>query len=177
MDARIWIRGLLWLLLGGALLVARLGHAEETLPVKDWSLTDIPAAQPRAEKSFLDSLTGDLKLNLWSRPDERTLRVPLAPSEWSLLKDVQPFAALSPSNARALTDGSLSSAGREAAEDPWKGLGVGAGVNWRLSDRVDLFGQYLFMSLPGANSPASGNPIMRRDVETPGLKGGLSIHF
>jgi len=177
MNLRMWLRALVWLLLGVVMLTARLAHAEETLPAKDWSLTDSLGVQPRADKSFLDSIAGDLKLNLWPGADERTVRVPLAPGEWSLLKDVQPFAALSPSSARVLTDATLSGANREAADDPWKGLGVGAGVNWRLSDRVDLFGQYLFMSLPGGNAPAGGSPIIRRDVETPGVKGGFSIHF
>jgi len=176
MRARVWARALGWLLLGAMTLAARLSHAQETLPTKDWSLTSDLASTPRTDKSVLDSIAGDLKLNLWS-PEDRTFRVPLAPSEWSFLKDVQPYAALSPSSARLLNDATLSGAGRESADDPWKGAGVGAGVNWKLSDRVDLFGQYLFMSLPGGSSPASGSPIIRRDVETPGLKGGFSIHF
>ncbi len=108
--------------------------------------------------------------------DEATVKVPLAPSDWSLLKDVQPYAALSPSTARVLNDATLSAANRDAADEPWKGLGVGAGVKWHLSDRVDLFGQYLFMSLPGSNA-STGSPLMRRDVESPGLKAGFSIQF
>jgi hypothetical protein len=177
MQTRIWLRALVWLLLGAFTLAARPAHAEEALPAKDWSLTDNPAVQPRPDKSLLGVVASDLKLNLWSGSDDRTVRVPLAPGEWSFLKDLQPYAALSPSSARSLTDATLSGPSREAADDPWKGLGVGAGVNWRLSDRVDLFGQYLFMNLPGGNAPAGGSPIMRRDVETPGLKGGFSIHF
>ena len=53
---------------------------------------------------------------------------------------------------------------------------MGAGVKWHLSDRVDLFGQYLFMSLPGSDA-STGSPAMRRDVESPGLKAGFSIQF
>ncbi len=83
-----------------------------------------------------------------------------------------------PSTVKPITGAEPGLAGplREPAEDSWKGLGLGAGFQWRLSDRLDLFGQYQFMSLPGANAP-TGQPLMRRETESPGVKAGFSIHF
>ena len=111
-------------------------------------------------------------------PGHSTVRLPLAPGNWSFFKDVQPYAAFSPSTLKPITEAEpgLAAPPREAGDDPWKGLGVGAGFKWRLSDRVDLFGQYQFMSLPGANAP-TGSPFMRRETETPGVKAGFQIHF
>jgi opacity protein-like surface antigen len=104
--------------------------------------------------------------------------VPLAPGDWSFLKGVQPYALFNPSTVRPIggVQPALSGLLREPAEDSWKGLGVGAGVQWHLSDRLDLFGQYQFLSLPGADTP-TGSPLTRREAEGPGVKAGLSIHF
>ncbi len=174
---RGWIRPLIAVsLLLGAL--ARTAAAQEALPPRDDSLAEGQSRHAQLDKSFLDALARDLGLTLSAKPSESTLRVPLAPGEWSLLQGMQPYAALSPSVARPVIDGgtALAAPDREAVEDPWRGLGVGAGVKWHLSDRLDLFGQYQFMTLPGGNAP-TGSPFIRRDLESPGLKGGFSIHF
>jgi hypothetical protein len=65
---------------------------------------------------------------------------------------------------------------REALTDLSHGLGLGAGFSWRLSDRLDLFGEYLFRAQPGGGVPGT-SPVLRPDVEGTGLKGGFSIRF
>jgi opacity protein-like surface antigen len=130
------------------------------------------------DRSVLAGLAKDPALTLRVSPDEPTLRLPLAPGDWSLFKGVQPYATLSPSVVKPITGAELGLAApfHETAEDSWKGLGIGAGFQWHLSDRLDLFGEYQFMSLPGGNAP-TGSPFMKRETETQGLKAGLSIHF
>ena len=125
-------------------------------------------------------LEGSRDLALTSKsPGQTTLWLPLTPSEWILFKGMRPFATFSPSTLEPITrpEPRLATTLRDpTAEDSWKGLGLGAGFQWRLTDRLDLSSQYQFMSLPGANAP-TGSPYMRRETESPGLKAGLTIHF
>ena len=143
-----------------------------------WSALDAGPSATAPDRSFLDGLAKDLNLSFLTTPGQGTVRLPLAPGNWSLFKNVQPYAAFSPSTLKPLTEAEpgLSAPSRDASEDPWKGLGVGAGLKWRLSDRVDFFGQYQFMSLPGANAPSS-SPLMRRETENPGIKASIQIHW
>jgi hypothetical protein len=179
MVIRLRVRVVLAMLLAAGSVFGGAVAAEEAIPLKDLTPADLGASPARPEKFLLDAIAKDLRLNLWTRPDETMLRVPLASSEWSLLKGLQPYAALNPRTLRSVIDGAaaLAPPDREYAEDPWKGLGVGAGIKWRLSDRLDLYGQYQFMTLPGGSAP-SASPFLRPDVEaSPSLKGGFSIHF
>ena len=149
--------------------------AQESRVPKDALERAPSAAAP--DGHFLDSLAKDLNLSLVTTPGQSTVWLPLTPGNWSFFKDVQPYAVVSPSTVKPITEAEgLSAPARDPGEDPWKGLGVGAGLKWRLSDRVDLFGQYQFMSLHGANTP-TGSPFLRRETENPGIKAGLQIHF
>ena len=65
---------------------------------------------------------------------------------------------------------------RESTADPSHGLGIGPGLTWHLSDRLDLFGQYLFRATPSSSGPAA-SPLLQPDAESSGLKGGFSIRF
>ncbi len=163
------------LVIAGGLL-GRLAGAQDG-PGSGSGLDAGPAASA-PDRGFLDGLAKDLNLSLLATPGHGTVMLPLAPGNWSFFKSVQPYAAFSPSTLKPLTEAEpgLSAPSREASEDPWKGLGVGAGFKWRLSDRLDFFGQYQFMSLPGANSPTS-SPLMRRETENPGIKAGFQIHW
>ena len=164
------------LLIGASLLAGRTAAAQEAVPVKDeWTLAPEPNAA-RSRDLVLDLIAKDVRFDLM-RPDAVTIRLPLAPGEWSLLKGMQPYAALSPSLVRPVADTpGLAAPAREVTDDPLRGLGVGAGLEWHLSDRLELFGQYQFVTLPGGGA-FTGGPIMRRDTESPGVKAGLSIHF
>jgi opacity protein-like surface antigen len=139
---------------------------------------DVRPGGAAPDRSVLGAVQKTPSFSLLASPDQTTLRLPLAPSDWSLLKGVQPYATLNPSVIKPITgaESGLALPFRESADDSWKGLGIGAGFQWRLSDRLDLFGQYQFVSLPGSNAP-TGSPFMKREVESPGLKAGLSIHF
>ena len=176
MTVRFWLRTLLmvFLVVGG--LLAQAAASQEGLLAVD-AIGSGPGA-PKTDPSFLAGIAKDLGLTLLTSPGQATLRVPLAPGDWSLLKGVQPYAMFNPSTVKPITgaEPGLTEPLREPTEDSWKGLGLGAGFKWRLSDRLDLFGQYQFISLPGANAP-TGSPLMRRDVESPGVKAGFSIHF
>ena len=164
------LTGLLW----AGMVVAQ----EAPPPKEDPALTFEPSAS-RSGDSVLDLIAKDVSFfDLKSRPDAVSMRLALTPSDWSLLKGIQPYLALSPSTVRPISESGLGLAApsREAAEQPWKGLGMGAGIEWHLSDRVDLFGQYQFVTLPGA-SASTGSPIMRRDSDNPGVRVGFSFHF
>ena len=126
----------------------------------------------------LDLIAKDVRFDLLTRPEAVSVRLALTPSDWSLLKGIQPYVALSPSTVRPISESGLGLAApnRETADEPWKGLGMGAGIQWHLTDRLDFFGQYQFVTLPGA-SASTGSPIMRRDSDNPGVRAGFSLHF
>jgi hypothetical protein len=170
-----WLRIVPPMLVIATGLLGQTAGAQEPRVSKD-ALDGAPSvAAP--DRNFLDSLAKNLNLSLVTTPGQSTVRLPLTPGNWSFFTDVQAYAALSPSTVKPITEAEgLSAPAREPGEDPWKGLGVGAGLKWRLSDRVDLFGQYQFMSLPGGNS-STGSPFLRRETENPGIKAGLQIHF
>ena len=170
-----WFRIIPVMLVTAISLLGQAAVAQEPRASKD--ALDVATITAAPDRNFLDSLAKDLNLSLMTNPGQNTVRLPLTPGNWSFFKDVQPYAALSPSTVKPITEAEgLSAPLREPGEDPWKGLGVGAGLKWRLSDRVDLFGQYQFMSLPGANS-STGSPFLRRETENPGIKAGVQIHW
>ena len=172
---RRWVRIVPLMLVVAAGPLGHSAGAQEARVSKD--AIDVGPSAPAPDRSFLDGLAKDLNLSLMTTPGQSTVRLPLTPGNWSFFKDVKPYAALSPSSVKPITDAEgLSAPLREPGEDPWKGLGVGAGLKWHLSDRVDLFGQYQFMSLPGGNS-STGSPFFRRETEKPGINAGLQIHF
>ncbi len=134
------------------------------------------SASTTQPKVLLDIVNG---LGLLSTHEESTLRVSLTPGQWALSGRVQAYAALSSRVVRLGTDGvsGLAAPARETTGNVWRGLGLGPGVNWRLSDTLELFGEYRFQ--PGPDSGASaGRPSIRREPEiTPRMKVGFSIRF
>lgn len=176
MNVRRWSRTLVLVPLIAAGLLVQSAAAQGGPSAKDY----LNSGQASTKANDFSLLEGSKDLVLTPKnAGQATLWLPLTPSEWSLFKSMRPFATLSPSTLEPITrpEPGLATTLREpAAEDSWKGLGLGAGFQWRLSDRLDLFGQYQFMSLPGANSP-TGSPYMRRETESPGLKAGFTIHF
>ena len=132
------------------------------------------------DRPGLDTVLHDLQLNqfaLGARLSDNTVKLPLSSNDWTL-SGLRPYAALSPRVLRAPGEGLLGLAApdREAVEDLNHGLGLGAGFSWRLSDHLDVFGQYLFRVQPTGGIPNS-NPLLRPDADGSGLKGGFSIRF
>jgi hypothetical protein len=133
------------------------------------------AGDPR-DQTVLDSVVKDLGLTLLAKPDDTFVRLPLAPQRWSLFGRMQPYASLSPrAHAPAEEVTGLAAPIRET-DALSKGVDVGAGVSWHLSDRFELFGEYQLLNMGGRNAQPDV-PIGRRDLDTPSLKGGFSIRF
>ena len=65
----------------------------------------------------------------------------------------------------------------EDARNPRKGMDVGAGVAWKLFERVELFGEYRFLHLNPDPTESTGTGVFRRDLDGPTLKGGLNIRL
>jgi hypothetical protein len=149
--------------------------AAGTAPEADRAWLGEPAAAAAVDRSVLGAVARDLGLSLMTRPDEPMVRLPLVPHDWSLWGRVQPYAALSPRVVRpAVEDGTgLTGPVREYRDDLSRGVHLGSGVNWRISDRVEMFGEYFF--LPRAGGGAA--PPTSRDLDPPELKGGFSIKF
>jgi hypothetical protein len=133
------------------------------------------AGDPR-DQIVLDSVVKDLGLTLLAKPDDTFVRLPLAPQRWSLFGRMQPYASLSPraqAPAEEVTGLAAPIRERNALS---KGVEVGAGVSWHLSDRFELFGEYQLLNMGGRNAQPDG-PLSRRDLDAPSLKGGFSIRF
>jgi hypothetical protein len=133
------------------------------------------AENPR-NQTVLDSVVKDLGLTLLAKPDDTFVRLPLAPQRWSLFGRMQPYASLSPrTHAPAEEATGLATPIRET-DALSKGVDVGAGMSWRLSDRLELFGEYQLLNMGGRNAQPDV-PLGRRDLDAPSLKGGFSIRF
>jgi len=176
MNVRVCLIALLVLTLSSSGFVGLAPAGQDGLP-ENGAITGSPGAIPPVRFS-LDGLAKDLDLSFLTSPGQSMVRLPLTPGDWSLLGGVQPYVLFTPSALRSTTaaEPGLTAAAREPSEDPRKGLGLGAGFEWHLSDRLDLFGQYQFTSQHGGNA-TTGNPFTRREIENPGVKAGFSIHF
>ena len=133
------------------------------------------AGDPR-DQIVLDSVVKDLGITLSAKPDDTFVRLPLAPQRWSFFGRMQPYASLSPrTHAPAEELTGLAAPIRET-DALSKGVDVGAGVSWHLSDRFELFGEYQLLNMGGRNAQPDA-PLGRRDFDAPSLKGGFSIRF
>jgi|SRR5262245_7353672 len=135
------------------------------------------AADP-TDKTVLDLAVKDLGLTLLAKPDDNAVRLPFSPRGWSLLGRVTPYASMS---SRIRTPGiedltGLATPLREPTDELSKGIGVGAGLNFHLSEWFELFGEYQLFSVGGRGAQAEGS-VGRRELESPTLKGGFSIRF
>src|SRR5580765_2936128 len=97
-------------------------------------------AEPPRDQTVLDGVVKDLGLTLLAKPEETFVRLPLAPQRWSLFGRLQPYASLS-SRVYAPGDEVTGLAAPIRETDVLsKGVEVGAGLSWHLSDRLQLFG-------------------------------------
>lgn len=127
------------------------------------------------DEAVLDSVVRDLGISLSSRPESNVLRLPLATDGWSLFGHLQPYASVGPRAYTLTGEPSGLAAPPRDTDDFARGVGVGAGLNWRLTDRLQLFGEYQFLNMGGHSVP--DGTLGRRDIDNPGLRGGFSIRF
>jgi hypothetical protein len=128
------------------------------------------------DQLVLDSVVKDLGISLLSKPENTMLKLPLAPGNWSLFGRVQPYASLGPRAHTQVEEPTGLSAPLRETDDFAKGVGVGAGLSWHLTDRLELFGEYQLLNMGGRGVQSEG-ALGRRDLDTPGLKGGFSFRF
>jgi hypothetical protein len=133
------------------------------------------AEDPR-DQTVLDSVVRDLGLTLLAKPDDTFIRLPLAPQRWSLFGRMQPYASLSPRAQAPNEEVTGLTAPIRERDALSKGVDMGAGVSWHLSDRLELFGEYQLLNMGGRNTQPDV-PLGRRDLDAPSLKGGFSIRF
>ena len=135
-------------------------------------------AADTTDASVLDAVVKDLGLTLLAKPSESAIKLPLSPRGWSLLGRVTPYASMSP---RVFSPGvedliGLAAPMREPTDELSKGLGVGAGLNWHLSEWIEVFGEYQLFSVRGRGVQTEGS-LGHREMDSPTLKGGFSIRF
>jgi len=133
------------------------------------------AADPR-DQTVLDNVVKDLGFTLFAKPDEMSLKLPLAPQRWSLFGRLQPYASLGPRASVLAEEATGLTAPVREMDALSKGVEVGAGLSWHLSDRLELFGEYQLLNM-GGHSGQTDIPLGRRELDNPGLKGGFSIRF
>jgi hypothetical protein len=123
-------------------------------------------AEPPAVPGQLDRLVKDLGLSLLHGPLGSLLAVSLGTA-----REIRPYASIGGSPGLGRLDDPL---------DPHRDLSrlgdsteLGAGLSWRLGDRLELFGEYRFLSIrPSLDD--RGRSVRDPDDQ---LQGGLSIRF
>lgn len=135
---------------------------------------------PKAADSTLSPF-GYLDLSVVRDGTESALRVPLTRGEDA--RDSARFGRFVPYVSVGANLLGLDS-GRDApgllfedARNPRKGMEVGAGVAWRLFERVELFGEYRFLHVNPDPAESAGSGLFRRDLDGPTLKGGINIRL
>jgi hypothetical protein len=136
----------------------------------------LAGAEDARDQTVLDGVVKDLGFTLLAKPDDTFVRLPLAPQRWSLFGRMQPYASLSPRALAPAEEVTGLAAPIRETDALSKGVDVGAGVSWHLSDRFELFGEYQLLNMGARNAPTEG-PLGRRDLDAPSLKGGFSIRF
>jgi hypothetical protein len=135
-------------------------------------LDPVPAATTAG--SPLDALD----LSVVRDGSESTLRVPLAVREDNRpQRRLVPYLAV---GASFLTDSSIRDSGvpyEDASRAQRSGMDMGAGLAWKLSNRLELFGEYRFLRMNPDPAGAGGTGILHRDTDGPFLKGGFTIRL
>jgi hypothetical protein len=157
-------------------------------------LVALPAAGAAAEMAYLEGLSfldsgpaaatspsafDALNLSVVRDGTERTLRVPLVPREDARAASrIVPYLSVGSS---FLVDGDTRDAGVPLYEDTVraqrKGMDVGAGLAWRITNRLELFGEYRFLRMNPDPAESVGGGLLHRDVDGPFLKGGFQIRL
>jgi hypothetical protein len=136
-------------------------------------LDPVPAAS--TSPTFLDTLD----LSVVRDGTESTLRVPLAPRDDARAASrIVPYLSVGSS---FIVDGDARDRAATLYEDTVraqrKSMDVGAGLAWRISNRLELFGEYRFLRMSPDPAESIGGGLLHRDVDGPFLKGGFQIRL
>ncbi len=126
----------------------------------------------------LGSPLNALELSVVREGAESTLRVPLAGREDNRTgRRLVPYLSVGSS---FLTDSGIRDSAvpyEDATRHQQSGMDVGAGLAWKLSKRLELFGEYRFLRMNPDLTGGAGSGVLQRDTDGPFLKGGFSIRL
>ena len=166
------------LLAGAILALTALPASAGWLEESGLSFIDPPKA---ADSTPTPSPFSYLDISVVRDGTESALRMPLAPGDDA--RDSARFSRFVPylsvgANLLGLDSGRDATGPLfENARNPRKGVEVGAGVAWKLFERVELFGEYRFLHVNPDPADAASTGLFRRDLDGPTLKGGINIRL
>ena len=166
------------LLAGAILALTALPASAGWLEESGLSFIDPPKA---ADSTPTPSPFSYLDISVVRDGTERALRMPLAPGDDA--RDSARFSRVVPylsvgANLLGLDSGrDVTGPLFEDARNPRKGVEVGAGIAWKLFERVELFGEYRFLHVNPDPADAASTGLFRRDLDGPTLKGGINIRL
>ena len=117
---------------------------------------------------------GGLDLSVVRDGTESTLRVPLSRDDSRAAARLVPYLSVGSTFPSDDPRSTPTSVYEDLRNPTRRGMDVGAGLTWRLGERVELFGEYRFLRVNPDPTEAIGG-VLRRDVEGPYLKGGFTI--
>ena len=145
------------------------------------------AAEPDSLQglSFLDPMPastttpplGGLDLSVVRDGTESTLRVPLSRDDSRGAARLLPYLSVGSTFPSDNPRSAPTSVYEDLRNPTRRGMDVGAGLTWRVGERVELFGEYRFLRVNPDPTAAIGGGVLHRDVEGPYLKGGFSIRL
>ena len=176
------MRGRGWLARAAAVLAAAVtwaaGAAASATELEPGRPVGWDLRGPAVASSALRALVSEAELGLYAEPDDPTRRIPLGLRGRGLLGgEWLPYATIRPSGPLFESDtaGAAGLHGLEPRYDLSRGLDLGAGLSWQLSQGLSVFGEYRF--LPVRPAPVGIGDANGREAEGPELKGGVHIRF
>jgi len=122
---------------------------------------------------------GDVEATIVSTPTDRMVRVPLSPASPQTEPGESRFQPYVTAGARKNVDSDpvLEQARPSAFADSGRtNLKAGAGVVWKLDDKVELFGEYQFMRLGRDEGRGASGPL-GTSVDSTGFSLGISVRY
>jgi opacity protein-like surface antigen len=171
---------LLVLSAGIAIAESDVSGALSVLRDRDFSLAgadaEKTAASARRRGVLVPTPWGEVEATIVSTPVDRMLRVPLTPAPDAAQEPlVQPYVAAG-SRRDLDADLALDPTRPATGSDAAAGLKAGAGVSVRLDPNVEIFGEYQFMRLRGAEGRGTSGSL-GPTLDTSGFSLGLSIRY
>lgn len=164
------------LIAGAALALSAFPASAGWLEESGLSFIDAPKPADPTPSPFTN-----LDLSVVRDGTESALRVPLGPGEEprdpARFGRFMPYVSVGASLFAPDSGRDATSPLYEDTRNPRKGMDVGAGLAWKLFERVELFGEYRFLHVNPDPMESVGGGSFRRDVDGPTLKGGLNIRL